>query len=105
MKTEIVGGHEISTDGRTVWINSGVTGMAIGRFGVNAIDIHTHDAGACLDCSVGSGGSDLLPETTILDWHKFKRGVRHHFGIEVPDSFLPSRLRLQIGVLLLEVSE
>lgn len=56
MKEYLVGGHQVLTslDGR-VWVNSGVSGMTIGRFQPpSRIDVHDHEFGACEDCKEGS---------------------------------------------------
>ena len=51
---------EIRSDRTTVWVNSGVTGACIGRFGRMGIDIHKEilpeqelDGTECLSCSHG----------------------------------------------------
>lgn len=97
---EMIDGYEVSTDTRTVWIN-GPSG-AVGRFGVNAIDVHNDKNNACIDCSKGSGGDEKLPETNIIDWYVFKRAILQHFELEIPDSFCPRRIRDMIGKFVLD---
>lgn len=79
---------EISSDGRTVWVN-GEVGL-LGRFGWAGIDIHKplelqNLEGECLFCTHS--------ETTKEDWEVFKTKMKECFGIEVPDKHKPKRLQ------------
>ena len=76
---------EITSDGRTVWVNSGVNGANIGRFNVRSgIDIHKppdeqmESGTQCLHCS---------PEP---DWEEFVSGMAAHYGIPA-DAFRKHR--------------
>jgi len=78
--------HDISTDGRTVWVNS-VDGL-LGRFGLQGIDIHRplseqRTQGECLHCTHGP--------TTRADWDVFVVKMREHFRIDVPKKYMPKR--------------
>lgn len=80
--------HEITTDGRTVWVN--VPGGCIGRFGLQGIDIHRLleaqvKEGECLFCTHGPVTAD--------DWPVFVTKMREHHGIEVSDCYRPTRFR------------
>jgi hypothetical protein len=79
---------EISSDGRTVWVNG--EAALLGRFGVMGIDIHRpvdeqNSLGECLHCTHGPTG---LP-----DWEVFVIKMKEHFDIQVPDKFKPLRFR------------
>lgn len=85
MNGKLVGGYEVSWDGKTVWINA-PDGMNVARFTRTplgtAMDIHesseTQLAGGrhCLACG---------PAT----WGDFKAGVQKHINIEVPEEARP----------------
>jgi len=83
--------HEIWTDGITVWINSGIDGSSIARFGKNGIDIHTSfsaqrdGAAECLHCT--------HEPVTAEDWETFKREVKCHHDVLVTDEYKPKRFR------------
>ena len=84
--TEVVDRYDISTDGRTVWVN-GAMGL-LGRFGVFGIDIHRPaleqlEYGECLYCT--------QQWTTAEDWKTFQQKMEEHFGIYVPDRYKPKR--------------
>jgi hypothetical protein len=81
--------HEITTDGRTVWVN-GVSSL-LGRFGLQGIDVHRplieqEDRGECLHCTHGP--------TTRADWDVFVQKMREHFGIAVAAKYMPDRFRV-----------
>lgn len=75
--------HEITTDGRTVWVNS-ETGMCIGRFRAGLMDVH-HDAEGqatglhCLACASGD-------EATF---EAFVKEMKRHHDIDVPELYRP----------------
>jgi|HubBroStandDraft_2_1064218.scaffolds.fasta_scaffold496597_2 hypothetical protein len=80
--------HEITSDGKTVWIN-GPDGL-LGRFGPHGIDIHRplrdqSEHGECLHCT--------HVKTSPADWDIFCAKMQEHFGIQVPPSYLPERFR------------
>lgn len=79
--------HVIESDGKTVWVN-GPNG-AIGRFGVNGIDVHQpitpgDTKGECLHCTHA--------RTTRADWDVFVTKMREHHGVEVTAEHMPKRL-------------
>jgi hypothetical protein len=76
---------EIVSDGRTVWINGGATGGAIGRFGPNGIDVHSLDTTSCLYCTHA--------KTYVGDWAIFKAKMLEHHGVIVDEGHRPLRLR------------
>lgn len=83
--------HEITTDGVTVWVNSGIDGSCIARFGHFGIDIHRSmtdqrvSGSECLLCTHG--------ETTAQDWETFKTGMLTHYDVVVSDKHKPKRFR------------
>jgi hypothetical protein len=87
VKTKMINGHEVTTDGRTVWVNSGVDGSNIARFSRVGIDVHNtisaqKETGTeCLFCTHGPTG----PE----DWERFKDSVWAHYEINILDEFKP----------------
>lgn len=86
MKTKIIDGFEITTDGRTVWVNSR-HGMCVGRFSHVGVDVHNDyeaqraGAGECLDCVHG------LPP--LESWNRFVDSMRTHYAVVVPSRFRP----------------
>ena len=81
--------HQITSDGKTVWIN-GMGGL-LGRFGLQGIDVHRplteqEERGECLHCTHGP--------TTRQDWDVFVQKMKEHFGVTVPERFLPDRFRV-----------
>lgn len=80
--------YEISSDYRTVWVNSAEG--CLGRFGVNGIDIHRpmseqRTKGECLHCT--------HEPTTLQDWGIFVLKMKEFFNIRVPAKYLPIRFR------------
>lgn len=75
--------HEISTDGRTVWIN-GAVGL-LGRFSWTGIDVHV-DA-RCVDDSCEPG------PCTLEHWSRFKEKMIEYHGIRVSDDYMPNYLK------------
>lgn len=76
---------EVSSDGRTVWINS-FDGMCLGRFSRAGIDIHKDfegqkSGGQCLDCKKGP--------TTAGDWMQFVAGMKRFHGVQVGNEHRP----------------
>lgn len=71
--------YEISSDGRTVWIN-GVDSM-LGRFGPYGIDVHV--AGECTNASCIPGLTDSS------SWVRFKELMLSIHNIAVPDRYKP----------------
>ena len=79
--------HEVVSDTRTVWVNSGKTGHCLGRFSRWGIDIHAeYDASAaevreCIQCT--------HVEPTLSGWQQFLAGMWHHHGVTVGDDHKP----------------
>ena len=91
MNGTIGNGHEVIWDGRNVWVNSGVDGSSIGRFGMGGVDVHRSvseqiETGTeCLDCIRANG---------LDGFRYFQASVLKHYGVSVPDEALPNRLAL-----------
>jgi len=72
---------EITTDGKTVWVNG--SGVCLGRFGPRGVDVHRRAeeqlAGLpqCLDCR------------PVPDWEAFVASMKEHHGVEVDSVFEP----------------
>jgi hypothetical protein len=86
----IWGSPNVQSDGTTVWVNSGITGTCVGRFGKGGIDIH-HDIEAqmkegkqCLNCT--------HHKPTNEDWAAFVQGMKQHYDIEVGEEHKPTWL-------------
>ncbi len=86
--SEIQDGFEISSDGRTVWVNDPF--INVGRFSRNGIDIH-HSAEQqivggkqCLDCKAGP--------CTEADWEYFKAGMLRVYNVLIEDKHKPKNL-------------
>lgn len=90
MKSRRIGDFEIASDGVTVWVN-GPDGSSTARFGRMGIDIHRSMAeqiasrDPCLQCTHAP--------TTRADWDTFKAGMLKHYGLEIPDKYMPERFR------------
>jgi hypothetical protein len=72
--------HEITTDGRTVWINGG-PGGAIGRFGPGGVDVHNIENTGCLARTHGKPG--------MAEWRFFVDKMQEHHGIRVAAKYRP----------------
>ena len=70
---------EISTDGKTVWVNDPSGGL-IGRLSARGIDVHAMDASHCLDCR-------NAPQTGA--WEAFTSSMQTHHGVTIPKSYRP----------------
>jgi len=77
---KVLNGIELSTDGRTVWVNGSHGGM-IGRFSPRGIDVHGADDVHCLDCR---------PAPKENPWRAFAESMLEHHHVHVPDSFQPN---------------
>ena len=82
---------QITSDGKTVWVNSMVDGMNIGRFSKRGVDVHHETKGQekglhCIDCSPGP--------TTLDDWKRFQNAMLIHHGVSVQDHHKPEHLRV-----------
>jgi hypothetical protein len=80
--------HEITTDGKTIWVNGEIS--LLGRFGLFGVDIHRplteqQNKGECLFCTHG--------KTARRDWELFKIGMKHYFDITVTDKYMPEKFR------------
>lgn len=73
---------DISSDGKTVWVN-GENGC-LARFGQNGIDIHTDEGLTdCLFCTHSP--------TTTQDWELFVSKMQFFYGIKVPAKYKPKK--------------
>jgi hypothetical protein len=82
-------GHEVLSDGTTVWVN-GPDGCSVARFNKFGIDIHRNSEeqpskGACLFCT--------HTETNYDDWKLFRKKVREFFNVNVDRRHCPTRFR------------
>lgn len=86
MKTLIMAGAFIETDGRTVWVND-ATGCCIGRFSKMGVDVHNTGVQQlmggkqCLDC-IHEGEPAAL-------WERFRGSMLIHHKVNVPEEFRP----------------
>lgn len=86
MKTRIIDNVEITTDGRTVWVNE-TTGCCIGRFSRFGLDVHRSmgemitGAGECLHCTHGR------PDKS--GWAVFQAMMKLHHNVHVMDRYKP----------------
>lgn len=90
MQPKMIDGHEVVTNGITVWVNSGVDGRTLARFCQFSGEISGDGDAAAL--TPGSGGGPL-PETTIADWQQFCEGVEQQHGVCLLEESMPSRLK------------
>lgn len=81
MIEETINGAQVLGDGNTVWVNTDAG--AIGRFSKTRIDIHSPSNTSCAVC--GPTGADLEDA-----WLRFKKGMRVHHDIRIPEIFRPS---------------
>lgn len=78
---------EVRSDGRTVWVNSGVSGACVGRFSRFGIDIHNDlevqmaNGGQCLDCT--------HHHPSLADWQRFRKGMLDFYEVEVEEKHRP----------------
>ena len=76
---------EISTDGKTVWVNG--PSVCIGRFGRGGVDVHRDAAGqmdsgdACLDCFTDGTPAEM--------WDRFRASMLKFHDVDVPENFRP----------------
>lgn len=79
---------EITSDGKTVWVND-AHGCCIGRFSRNGVDIHRtlaeqiEGASECLDCTHGIDSGT---------WERFVAGMLEYHSVVVPDIHKPKFL-------------
>jgi hypothetical protein len=94
MRTKIVNGHEVTWDGRTVWVNSGVDGKSLARFSKVGIDVHKPSAeqvfagNPCIACFHRDGDA-----MTQEDWQTFQRLMVEHHQTAVPNKAQPDYLK------------
>lgn len=91
LRSETQGDFEITSDGRTVWVNANC-GMCVGRFTKNHVDIHASakeqmNGVHCLDCFPSRGKS--LDES----WKQFKESMLTHHKVEIPEIYKPKELK------------
>ena len=73
--------YEITTDGRTVWVNSSV---CLGRFSPLGVDVHQDAEGQM------AGGSQCLDCCQEPDWPRFVASMWEHHGVQVTDEYKPA---------------
>jgi hypothetical protein len=85
--------HEVTWDGRTVWVNSGIDGGSLARFSRAGVDVHTSTSEQllsgrqCLACTHRRG-----EDMTLAAWAQFKALVRHFYAVTIPDAAMPDYL-------------
>jgi len=81
--------HEIISDKRTVWVNSGETGSCIGRFGPMGIDIHydlvQKSETECLSCT--------HEPAKLADWQRFVREMKQFYDVVIGEEHKPTWLK------------
>lgn len=79
--------HEILADGKTVWVNSGVDGNCLARFGRGGIDIHSTMA----EQMEGGKQCPLCThrQPTELDWGLFQSAMLKFYGVEIKEEWKP----------------
>lgn len=80
--------YDITSDGRSVWVNTG--SCCIARFGRGGIDIHRSmddqaSSGECLFCTHGP--------TTREHWDLFVEKMKELYAIAVGSEHMPERFR------------
>ena len=73
--------YEITTDGKTVWVNSSV---CLGRFSRFGVDVHKDAEGQM------RSGSQCLECSQEPNWPRFVAAMKEHHGIEVSDDYKPA---------------
>jgi len=71
---------EIQTDGKTVWVN---TGICLGRFSRFGIDVHKAAKEQM------KGGSQCLDCYNEPDWERFKASMLRFHGVSIGDEYRP----------------
>lgn len=84
-------GHQVTSDGRTVWVND-PDGAATARFSTFGIDIHRpiaeqKEKGECLFCTHA--------QTTEDDWNLFVEKMRELFNVTIGRLHMP--IRFSVG--------
>lgn len=87
MKSMRQNGHELMTDGKTVWVNA-PDGMCVSRFTPRGVDVHGTTEQQlsgiqCEDCFQRN------PETPDADWKRFVDSTKQIHGVAVPEQFRP----------------
>lgn len=81
--------HEITTDGRVVWINGPAN--CLGRFGLQGIDIYLPLGQQTPD---NAHFFSTQGPTSAAEWSLFVEKMREHHGIDVPAHYRPARCGL-----------
>lgn len=94
--------HQIVSDARTVWINSGKTGHCLGRFSRWGIDVHAE-----IDPSSSSDAKDCIECTHVLpcysDWQRFVAAMQEHHGVTVEEKHQPKWLIREWAPMAFEI--
>lgn len=89
--------HEVTTDGRVLWVNSSKTSSNLARFSSMGIDIH-HDVEKqingehCLFCKDGPEPMNRIALRSEYDL--FKTKLLEHHGVKIPKR-VEARLKLR----------
>jgi len=75
---------EVTSDGRTVWIN---TSICVARFGPNGYEVGD------LAARFTRKGSSFDGQTTASDWTSFVAHVKKTLGVTVEETHRPTRLK------------
>lgn len=73
--------HEVTSDGRTVWVNSGFDGRCLARFCPKSAEILTGIE------KLGFRAERITD--ALLDWVWFKDTVKERFGVEIGEEHCP----------------
>jgi hypothetical protein len=82
--------HQVKTDGRTVWVNSGKSGCCLARFcplsGEVMPDVDHPEYGNGYLARVKPPARGY--RTTTQEWYKFIDAVKEHHGIDIPQDLI-----------------
>jgi hypothetical protein len=82
--------HQILSDGKTVWVNSGEDGSCLGRFGIHGIDVHNDikkqakTGKQCLECT--------HTKPTSAEWERFRETMEQVYHVRVDSHRRPDWL-------------
>lgn len=93
MWTKMIDGHQVQTNGVTVWVNSGVDTHCLARFTKHSFEVVSVKGET--EGAPGSGEGEV-PETTNTDWGRFCRSIKRHHDVTLPDDLRPNRLKEEI---------
>lgn len=91
-------GHQVMWDGKTVWVNSGIDGSCIGRFGKVGMDVNLPETE---QMETGARSLESFRDQTMEGWGKFCGLMHKHYGVTVPTAARPRWL----GITAREIVE